>query len=99
MFPALFFVLLLVFCLLLPLFPLLLLLATLLLFLTAAILLHGMSVQLEQFPCVKFGKIRDKEPEGAFPFFSLILRHLQDEAVNVFANLDQAPPRVNDLEE
>ena len=63
-------------------------LAAFFLLLAASILFHGVSVQLEQLPCVKFGKIRNKKPEGAFPILPLLLGHLHDEAVNVFANLD-----------
>merc|ERR1719232_2283419 len=72
-------------------------LTTFLLLLTARILLHGVSVQLEQLPRIEIREIGDKKPQRTSPISALILGHVVNDRVNVLPNLDKAPSRVGNL--
>merc|ERR1719438_517525 len=61
-------------------------LTTFLLLLTARILLHGVSVQLEQLSRIKIREVGDKKPQRTSPISALIFRHVNDR-VNMFPNL------------
>merc|ERR1719336_515417 len=87
----LFLVLLLLFLLVLLFLPFL---TTFLLLLTARILLHGVSVQLEQLSRIKIREIGDKQPQRTSPISALILGHVVNDRVNMFPNLDKAPSGV-----
>merc|ERR1719232_2467442 len=72
-------------------------LTTFLLLLTARILLHGVSVQLEQLPRIKIREIGDKQPQRTSPISALILGHVVNDRINVLPNLDQTPSGVGNL--
>merc|ERR1719336_1765433 len=97
LFSVLFFVLFLLLVLFLLFLLVLPFLTTFLLLLTARILLHGVSVQLEQLPRIKIREIRDKKPQGTSPISALILRHVVNDRVNMFPNLDKTPSGVGNL--
>merc|ERR1719232_1816475 len=72
-------------------------LTTFLLLLTARILLHGVSVQLEQLPRIKIREIGDKKPQRTSPISALILGHVVNDRINMLPNLDKAPSGVGNL--
>merc|ERR1719232_2302506 len=72
-------------------------LTTFLLLLTARILLHGVSVQLEQLSRIEIREIGHKKPQRTSPISALILRHVVNDRVNVLPNLDKAPSCVGNL--
>merc|ERR1712095_239780 len=73
-------------------------LTTFLLLLTARVLLHGVSVQLEQLPRIKIREIGDKKPQGTSPISALVLGHVVNDRINMFPNLDQTPSGVGNLD-
>merc|ERR1719420_102854 len=73
-------------------------LTTFLLLLTARILLHGVSVQLEQLPRIKIREIGNKKPQRTSPISALILGHVVNDRINMFPNLDKAPSGVGNLD-
>merc|ERR1719232_1219567 len=72
-------------------------LTTFLLLLTARILLHGVSVQLEQLPRIEIREVGDKKPQRTSPISALILGHVVNDRINMLPNLDKAPSGVGNL--